>query len=94
MSARCRYTLLGALEWREVDGTWVVLCCASGALQTVDAVGAALLSLLEEGPASAEDLTSRLAQAAGSQLPIDANAGVAERLQHWHLAGWVELVDG
>ena len=94
LSANPRYALIGVLEWRELDGDWVVFCSASGALACVDVVGAALLGWLEDGPASAQDLTAKLCEAAGSLLPADADVGVADRLQHWEQAGWVEPLDG
>lgn len=89
----CHYALVGELNWHEIDGDWVVFCHASGALQCVDAVGAALMLCLEDGPASIGELTAQVALAAGASLPEDSMVGVAEYVRRWQHDGWLEPVD-
>lgn len=56
----CR--LLEPLRWRCLDGEWLVFGAASGALLRPDALGAAILSLLEESPLLLSAIVLRIAE--------------------------------
>jgi hypothetical protein len=94
MSLDQRYVLTGALWWRNLDGQWLVHFSASGATLTADAVDAALLEWLSDGPTTGKGLASRLAAASGTELPSDTDKGIDARLQAWLQHGWVDLMDG
>lgn len=62
--------LTSPLHWRQLDGQWVVYQSRTGHMAPLDAVSAAVASLLEDGPASMEDLVQRVAE--HTELPADA----------------------
>jgi len=93
VSQQVHYALSGPLRWRNLDGQWLVHCCASGATMVADPVDAALLEWLGDGPASAADLALRLEVASGAQMPPDSQQGIDERLQAWLQHGWVDVMD-
>lgn len=58
-----QYSLRVPLVWRELDGDWVVMADDSGSLHHLDALSAALLGLLEAGPADLAQLLAALSEA-------------------------------
>lgn len=60
------YRLRGSLDWRELDGEWVVCAQPSCSLFQLDALGAAVLGLLEAGPQHRQGLLASLAEATGT----------------------------
>lgn len=61
-----RFRLRGALQWRELDGEWVVRAEPLGSLYQLDAWAAAVLGLLEAGALSRAELLAQLADALGT----------------------------
>lgn len=84
-----RYALTGALRWHDFGDGWVAYSTATGALRHLDATDAALLSLLEEGPATADALCQALTLHTGAQLPDDMRAGLAALLGELAEAGFL-----
>ncbi|HOX69878.1 MAG TPA: hypothetical protein PKV56_18705 [Burkholderiaceae bacterium] len=76
-----------------LDGVWLVHSSASGATMAADAVDAALLELLGDGPVSATLLTRRLSDAVQVLLPPDAVVGVESHLQGLLQHGWLVVLD-
>ena len=68
------YRLRGALQWRQFDEEWVVRAEPSGSLFQLDALSAAVLSLLEAGPLDRTGLLAALGEAmAGDAAPAPAS---------------------
>ena len=63
------YHLRTPLQWRALDGQWVVMAEDSGSLHQLGALDAALLGLLELGPQTLAQLQDAVADAQG--LPLD-----------------------
>lgn len=71
------YRLSAPLAWRELDGQWLVYQPRSGQMMTLDTVAAVLVSLLEAGPASPEELVAHLAV----HTDLAADASMADAVQ-------------
>jgi len=84
-----RFALTGALRWHDFGDGWVAYSTATGALRQLDATDAAVLALLEEGPACADSLCQALARHTGAQLPDDMRAGLAALLGELAEAGFL-----
>lgn len=87
-----RYVLTGPLRWQALDGEWLVYSTATAALRHADAVDAAVLALLESGPAAADDMAEALA--AATDLPLDAQhrAGLTELLRQLADIGFLQAL--
>lgn len=56
-----RFEIVAPLQWRQIDGLWVVFRCDPPGICELDAFAAAVVMVAEDGPATAEEAAQRLA---------------------------------
>ena len=83
------YSLTGKLRWHDFGDGWVAYCVATGALRHLDVTDAAVLALLEDGPADADGVARSLNDATGIDLPPDYQAGLSVLLNELTDAGFL-----
>ena len=87
------YCLLEQLTWRELDGEWLVYQERTALVLTLEPVAAAVLGMLEDGPASCSNLASKLSKALDLPSEVDVNAVIDNVLTPLWRAGLVARVD-
>ena len=87
------YCLLERLTWRELDGEWLVYQERTALVLTLQPVAAAVVGMLEDGPASSTNLAARLSNALDLPAGVDVNAVIDNVLTPLWRAGLVARVD-
>ena len=85
-----RFFLLGPLRWHEFDGEWVAYSTATGALQHLDTLTAAVLAMLEEAPAPARTVAQQISAATEVALTDEMMSGIQALLDDLHRIGFLE----
>jgi hypothetical protein len=87
------YWLPERLTWRELDGEWLVYQERTALVLTLEPVAAAVVGMLEDGPASCSNLAARLGKALDLPSGVDVNAVTGNVLTPLWRAGLVARVD-
>lgn len=87
------FCLLERLTWRELDGEWLVYQERTALILALEPVAAAVVGMLEDGPADCTSLAARLSDALELPDGVDVNAVVNNVLTPLWRAGLVARAD-
>ncbi|OGB02041.1 MAG: hypothetical protein A3E25_10690 [Burkholderiales bacterium RIFCSPHIGHO2_12_FULL_69_20] len=84
------FAIVAPLQWREIDGQWVVFRSDPPGLCEVDAFGAAVLNIIEEGPGTAPQVAGTLSRLTECAYTDELVQQVTEHLRWLASVGLVE----